>query len=248
MGILLMKCTLCLKDGVSLCNSHVFPEFLYKEIYEDDKHIYYALSTNPDERVGKRRSGIYERLLCRECESKIQRYEDYAAKVLYGGTRIGIQRYPEMLVISSLDYNRFKLFQLSLLWRAGVSKRKEFRGTDIGVHTERIRRMLLMDDPGDVYDYGCIVTFIPSTYKIMRKVIYPPERIPTKVIGHTCYRAIFGGLIWAFFVSSHLKYFPYPEAFLSKEGTMRIYRAEGKAKEFIKQIGKELVEANPSFI
>jgi hypothetical protein len=50
--------------------------------------------------------------------------------------------------INGLDYAMFKLFHLSVLWRAGVSTREEFRNVKLGSHEDVIRQMLLRDDPG----------------------------------------------------------------------------------------------------
>ncbi len=243
-----MKCALCRSDDVPLCESHIFPEFLYKEVYEGDGHIYYAFSNDPNERAVRRRKGVYENLLCQSCESIIQRYEDYAAKVLYGGTRIAVQRSREMITISELDYPKFKLFQVSLIWRAGVSRSREFQGVDLGPHSEPMRRMLFEGDPGESYQYGCMLSFIPPVHDLMKKIIYVPEKTPSRILGHTCYRAMLGGLHWAFFVSNHLKDFPHHEAFFAKDGVLRVFRAAAPAMRFFQEVGKEFVKANPTFV
>ncbi len=243
-----MTCALCRKEDVPLCESHIFPEFLYKDVYEGEGHLYYAFSNQPDEPAVRRRKGIYEELFCRGCESSLERYEDYASKVLYGGTRIGVQQSREMIIVSELDYVKFKLFQVSLIWRAGVSRRKEFKGVDLGPHSEPMRQMLLKGIPGEPHEYGCVLSFIPTVHDLMRRIIYAPEKTPSKILGHTCYRAMLGGLHWAFFVSNHMKDFPHPEAFFGNDGVLRIFRAGAPALEFFKQAGMEFVKANPKFV
>jgi len=62
-----------------------------------------------------------------------------------------------MIECGGIDYKLFKLFQLSLLWRAGVSDRPIFKEVALGRHQEILRRMLLDDDPGESHKYGCIM-------------------------------------------------------------------------------------------
>lgn len=241
-----MICNLCLKE-VELCNSHILPEFLYKDIYEEEGHIYFTFSTDISERIEKRRKGIYEKLLCRQCESIIGRYEDYAAKVIYGGTPIDVFLSNE-IVISNLDYTKFKLFQISLLWRAGVSMRDEFRNVYLDKHSEIMRNMLLKGIPGEAYEYGCILIFVPQVKDFIHKMIFPFEQTPTKILGHTCYRAIFGGLFWIYFVSSHMKHFPYQEKFLNKSGELKILKDGQYAIEFLKLLGQDIANKKKDFL
>jgi hypothetical protein len=42
------------------------------------------------------------------------------------------------VVIRGLDYSTFKLFHLSVLWRASVSSGPDFASVRLGVHEERI--------------------------------------------------------------------------------------------------------------
>ena len=79
------------------------PEFLYDELY-DHLHRYHVVSTAPDVRSSRRRKGIYERLLCEECDQRrLGRLDDYAAKVFKGGTEIELSEKPDRLVVGNLD-------------------------------------------------------------------------------------------------------------------------------------------------
>ena len=59
--------------------------------------------------------------------------------------------------IADFDYSTLKLFFLTLLWRAGVTKRDMFRKVQLGPHEHRLRRMILAGDPGDQHDYAVAV-------------------------------------------------------------------------------------------
>jgi hypothetical protein len=73
-------CKLCLSN-CTLQKSHVFPEFLYKQIY-DNKHRVIEFSDFDKYHNGTKKryiqKGLYERLLCSDCEQLLnERYEKY---------------------------------------------------------------------------------------------------------------------------------------------------------------------------
>src|SRR5205807_8114161 len=112
-------CRLCLHPK-SLCKSHVIPEFLYRSIY-DLEHRMWVIDTDHEDRLGTTRSGIWERLLCEECERKLRDWEDYANRVIYGPEPLQVKEYPGLLLYNGIDYRKFKLFQFSILWRMGIA-------------------------------------------------------------------------------------------------------------------------------
>lgn len=73
-----MACKLC-KKNKPLRRSHIFPEWLYQPLY-DDNHRFYVLSTDSNKRRGTRPKGIYEKLLCDECEQKFSKWEQVVKK------------------------------------------------------------------------------------------------------------------------------------------------------------------------
>ena len=120
-----MVCKLCKKDK-KLLNSHIIPEFIYKPLY-DEKHRFHVISTYKTKHKPIEQKGIREKLLCADCEQHLSAYEGYAKKVLFGGVQISVQKENGGIVISEINYKYFKLFQLSILWRASVSNLKMFK-------------------------------------------------------------------------------------------------------------------------
>jgi len=121
-----MPCALCRQDR-NLCRSHIIPQFLYAKMFEGGQKAH-VLSTDGNVRPKKVPTGTYEKLLCQECENRLSVWENYAKRVIFGGEPIyGSEPTPFGLYFQGLDYRQFKLFQLSMLWRANVSKRPEFR-------------------------------------------------------------------------------------------------------------------------
>ena len=110
---------------------------------------------------------------------------------------------PQYITLSGLDYRRFKLFVLSVLWRAAVSQRPEYKAMTLGQHGETIRQMLLAASPGFARDYPVIGGLIvePSTGEFWDDVLMAPMTI--KVAGHNAARMMFAGVSWTVLTSSH---------------------------------------------
>jgi hypothetical protein len=197
------------------------------------------MSNDPESIPKRQRKGIYEELLCEDCERKLRDSEDYAAKVLNGGVLISLQQLPDRILVGNIDYAKFKLFQLSILWRSSVSKRPEIPKLNLGPHQEILRRMLYNNEPGNYFQYACFVSYIPEFKDMMQRMVFPLEPLNRRIQGFHIYRGVFGGLFWAFMVSSHNNLFPYKEAFLSEEGLLPIFHAPPSGNDFMFNIGKE---------
>jgi len=158
------KCRLCGEDR-ELRKSHILPEFVYEPVYEERVHKYFQISTALGYHPRRRPTGLCEPLLCQACEDLIGVTETYAREVIYGGTEIGVPNEPSGLRIVDVDYAKFKPFQLSVLWRSGVSTLEEFRHIDLGMHEPRLREMLLAGNPGDPDEFPCFMFFSPTLHQ-----------------------------------------------------------------------------------
>ena len=235
-----MTCRLC-KENRPLRKSHIFPEWLYTPLY-DDNHQFFVLSTNENKKRGTRPKGIYEELLCHECEQRFGKWEGYARKVFYDQPLSGEDR-GDRIIVSKIKYAPFKLFQMSLIWRASITNRPEIHKINLGPHAEKIRKMLLEECPGEIHKYGSILMLPPASYqKIIQQFIYSPEKVPHRLDGHTAYRAILGGLFWLFFISDYSGRLP-QDIFLSKEGRLPIFKVEEPAVKFMQQLAFDFSKA-----
>jgi len=234
-----MACRLCNKN-IPLRESHIFSEWLYRPLY-DDNHQFFVLSTDENKRRGTRPKGIYERLLCHDCELRFSRWEGYARNVFFE-LPLKVIEDNRAVVFSGLNYDSFKLFQMSLIWRASIARRPEVHRIDLGPHSKKIRKMLYEERSGEVYEYGSILMLPLLSQKLMQQFVYPPERLPTKIDGHTAYRAFFGGLFWVFIVSNHSSRVPH-EVFLSKNGNLPVFKVGGLDVLFMQQLASDFFAA-----
>lgn len=236
-------CKLRLRDR-PLVEGHVLSEFLYNDLYDQNRHRFHQLHTDETKRNIQRSQGLYDRMMCGDCDSRIiSGYETYASKVLNGGVELVIRDAPDRIVVSELEYAKFKLFQVSLLWRSAISTMDEFKAVNVTAeHVERMRVMLLNYDPGEPHDYGCVL-MIPEMYREVRQVIMPPD--PIRISGHRCFRLLAGGFWWLYVVSRHSSSFEKRELFLSNNGTLSIMK-ERASTAFMRKFAADLIK-NPTF-
>jgi hypothetical protein len=235
-------CRLCHKDA-ELCDSHIIPEFIFKPCY-DDKHRMRILTTNATFQKRYRimpQKGPREKLLCKQCELKFSRWERYASQILFHKMSAQPHAYKDAFVVPGVDYGIFKLFQLSLLWRAGVSKLHDFNLVKLGPHEEKIRLMLFEENPGRCYEYGCVIMRSKGLPKEFEEVVMMPEMI--KIESHRCVRFILNGFFWIYFVSSHTNRIPYPRIFMTEQGELPIGWDHNMSLKFFKQLADDFHRA-----
>lgn len=151
-------CRYCLNTK-PLIEAHIIPKGFFKRIEGNGPN--YIL--DEDNHPRKSRKGYYDtRILCAGCDNKIGLWDDYAQVILTmdmsGFTRIsgpeGIGGWDHY----SCDYQKLKLFFISLLWRASISKLAAFKKIDIGPWEDVARAMMMADDPGDAQAFTVILT------------------------------------------------------------------------------------------
>jgi len=194
-----MPCALC-QTASPLRQSHIVPEFLHRPVY-DDKHRTLIVGHEPRPKLIQK--GVREALLCDDCESRFESHEHYFSKLWYGERPIPSCAAGSIFTLGNLSYERFKLFMLSIVWRAGVSSSAEFRGLTLGPHAERMRLMLLSDDPGAESEYPLLGAIIsdPDDGMLWDRVMIAPMSI--RVDRHNAARMVFAGVSWTVLTSSH---------------------------------------------
>ena len=227
-----MRCKLCLEEKPLIKKSHIIPDFQYKEMF-DEKHRIIRISQE-EQRSFSIPDGEYEpNILCADCDNVlIGGWESYASQIFYGGTNPPIIaenfRKPdglEFLQVRGVDYEKFRLFLLSVVWRASISKRPFFANVSLGPHEEKIRRILIDRNPGKANQYPCLI----STYRkgvLPKEVIAAPKKIrihgnsgDIKKIG---YSFLIGGFLFMYKISENENDDAFLEAAISENGDMMV--------------------------
>jgi hypothetical protein len=224
-----MTCALCRRDK-PLQQSHIIPEFLYSALY-DSLHRFEVLSSDPSKRRLSIQKGLRELLLCAECEVQLSRHERYASLVFSGGVQPASTRTGNVVRLTGLDYSHFKLFGLSILWRAAVSRHPMFKQVKLGQYEEPLRLLIHHDNPGPPGHYGFFLTALVHAADLLPDLIVAPTR--ARLHNCICYRFVFGGLVWIFFVSKHPVPLPLQQAFVNEEGEMSLLVSELKDIKFL---------------
>ena len=213
-------CALCHKTA-PLCDSHIVPEFLYRDTY-DEKHRARMLRSDNIRNVLLQK-GIRERLLCRDCEQFINdNYEKPFNRMWFRSPGIPEIEEGQLVELTGLDYGAFKLFHLSILWRASVSTNHAFAEVSLGDrHSEAVREMILTGDPGPRFRYGILGALMldPGSLNVCHSLIVGPS--VSRIEGHRTYLIVYGGCAWNIVVSSHQQ----PNLFehtLTEHGTLRL--------------------------
>jgi hypothetical protein len=212
-----MHCALC-HESKPLQKSHIIPEFMYGPMY-DEKHRYSVLTVRPGDRERVEQKGAREKLLCRNCEKHISKFERYASLVIKGGAKGPIgNREGNIVTVTGINYAAFKLFLLLVVWRAGVARDSFFERVDLGPHQERLRVMIKASDPGPFDLYPCILWGLNHEPGEVPGLLIQPCK--AKVWGYTTYHFVLPGFKLVFFVSRQRLGKPQSQFILQENGSL----------------------------
>lgn len=153
-----MECKLCRQDK-KLIESHIVPRKMYEHMRRENKSP--IILSDKDNVYPKRsNTGEYDtEIVCSECEATFSPWDDYANDLLLSDYEpenyfIGKDETKLAYIFKNTNYEKLKLFFLSVLWRASVSKRDMFSRINLGPHEQIIKEMILNSDPGKPEDYS----------------------------------------------------------------------------------------------
>lgn len=209
-------CRLC-GANKTLCKSHIIPEFIYRPMY-DEHHRFFSLDVDKAWGATPLQKGLTERMLCPGCEQFLSGYEKYAADVMTGKSSATLRQSHDHVWISGLDYARFKLFLLSVLWRASVADHRFFKLVALGTHEDKIKSMIIEERPGSSEEYGCIVIFSRLDGEDIADTMFNPE--PFRWAGRRFHKFFFGGAGWCFYCDSQPATTHLRRLFLQEDGTL----------------------------
>ena len=153
-------CRLCLQDKM-LIKAHVIPEGFFRLLRHENiaPEMY---SNTPGSFPRRMQVGTYDStILCSQCDGKMAPWDDYGQQVLIrrfsDAVKISLQGKTVAWRIEKFDYRRLKLFFISVLWRASVSKRTFYKRISLGPFEDRLRAMILNEDPGDSQEFAVVL-------------------------------------------------------------------------------------------
>ena len=210
-----MKCKLCDREVPLIKKSHILPEFLFKKMFDPHGKLrkFDAIEMakgNP--RIARPSSGNYEgELLCNDCDNRIiGQYETYISRVLNGTLSPAnklvckvVKNFTHLnfLEVQNLNYKKTKLFLLSILYRAHISKNSEFKDVDLGKYAEILKDIIYNGKVIDDLEFQISILKFPNNSDYNSFIGQPIKR---KIDSTTMYSIIINGYLVLFFIKENV--------------------------------------------
>lgn len=204
------SCALC-QEEKELKNSHIFPNSVFRRIKNAGSGGSLILfDDNPDSLVRRSQDSWSEHLLCASCEAVISNYEKLGLEVLRGANPYRISERSDGVVLGGHEHQIFKLFLVSLLWRAAASSLPQFAKVVLPSRCEQQARIALLGrKPLHSRRIGCRVARLTdptpssrgrfSPESLRQLIVSPIPRLDDK-LDHYSYLFILEGYALEFFV------------------------------------------------
>lgn len=225
-------CRLCLEEA-KLCRSHIIPEFLYAELY-DENHRFIEVASVTEGVVRQGQLGYREKLLCDSCEATLSRWERHARRLFVDELPPFAEKSARLREHKRADYLPTKLFFLSILWRASVSSLSIFKHVSLGPHEERIRQMLMQADPGGMLDYPVSLFALHMMGNHFKNFMVEPTYM--RVDGRRCYRIVVRGFVVIIYVDSVKIVYPHTILVMDPEKPIRTFDSDLGDFKFLKRV------------
>ena len=160
-----MQCKLCLEEKPLIGKSHIIPRQFFHKMSEDVikgfGKVPHGEKVNriysKDARSKQTQSGIHvPDILCGECEQKLGEFDNYAQTLLLKDKPtkkegfVSSSPLVSLWEIKNFEYNKLKLFFLSVLFRSHVCNHDVFKDVDLANSLENeLREMIIQENPGD---------------------------------------------------------------------------------------------------
>ncbi|MEX0719942.1 MAG: hypothetical protein WD059_04680 [Balneolaceae bacterium] len=205
-----MTCKLCLKDK-EIIDSHIIPDFFYKGVKDIHGGIIRIDNSNEKQRIGFPKSGEYEKLLCFDCDNKrIGQLDNYASSLVGNESVLSFEDDTRQIVFPVI-FKKYKLFLLSIVWRASIAKRFFWANINLPKSTEEQLRLQILKRKLYYENYFPCVGLrfhdkkIKNPFFVMSPLHYKSDRTEF-------FTFIFGGYMWIFFqsIEDYLVFNDYP--------------------------------------
>lgn len=152
-----MKCKFCLKEK-PLIKAHIIPEGFFRRLRNGQAPPRLVTSNEYPKRAP---IGVYDTtILCADCERLFGDWDDHAQQIMSElpiGEPLKSEDKTVAYKISDFNYNKFKLFFISLAWRASVSSQPFYRRINLGPYEDISKVMISNLTPGNDDDFATTI-------------------------------------------------------------------------------------------
>jgi hypothetical protein len=127
-------------NSTQLVNAHIIPRgFARDDVKGNQPH---NLKITLDQ-VHPTQHGVYDpNILCESCDGKLGRLDDYALEVCRRFPREHVDTRDGGWEMANVHGDHFAVFVLSVLWRASITSRVEFRKVSLGPYEDLAREVV----------------------------------------------------------------------------------------------------------
>jgi hypothetical protein len=190
-------CKLCLVHK-ALLNSHIIPNSYFKQIKRNNNGKGITFDDSAIGMAEQSSDSWDEQLLCRDCEAQLGQWEGLCIPALRRAAR---QPRPGSAMIQPYDHKTFRLFFLSVLWRAAVSSQSAYAKVLLPSDVQEQFRAVLHDGTGhERAQFACQVHRVidPDKLLTMENIVMSPTSGFVKTA--MCFRFVFGGFVIDYFL------------------------------------------------
>lgn len=166
-----------------LCDSHIIPKAFFRDAMSGESGRGLNMITSKRIETGKM-AGEYERLLCRDCEELIGKYDNYGILFFRGkvGKPLSVfngEQVPDDIeLIGNVDVYLLRLFLISVLWRASISSRPFFDKVNLGPYEIVAKQVIRQEFAIPDYSFPFFMNRYAETDQ-GNKMIFNP--LPTRI-------------------------------------------------------------------
>ena len=131
-------------SNTKLIKAHIIPRGFARVMMDGHKHNIKITIDN----VGMTQHGIYDpNILCNECDNKLGEYDDYALDICRRFPKEHVVNSDGLFEMANVDGDLFSIFVLSVLWRASITSRQEFRKVALGAYETEAQSVIYKGTP-----------------------------------------------------------------------------------------------------
>jgi len=193
------RCALCFGQN-RLEKSHIIPNSFFKRIKPNGRAV--EIHPYSPKSIRTVQNSWYEELLCRKCEALIGEWERYSIGVILTPEVFNVRKEISSKLNEKwfgVDYKKFRLFQLSILFRSSVARGEAWANVRLSKdETELLRKSLIEEKPFNPSVFGCLIGVLinpVNNQKMVQTVGSPSFEI---INNRKHFVFTFGGYIWEF--------------------------------------------------
>lgn len=197
-------CPICKENG-KLAKSHIIPEGFHRVTYDEKGRSVFGSASR--KKAHYIQNGRKEYLLCITCDRSIGDYDKYAKELVLDKKNLIELSIDRGVIWKGVNFNKFKLFHLSILLRAHLSKEVSLGVTLTESEEKELINYIRKDTAPDKYKYPIFAYKLMNENKnyegcdgvITYGNIYSFNREIEKEIKVCSF--IFGGFVWNYILS-----------------------------------------------